>query len=209
MGFFIWSIFINKLNVMSIEKIKERIKMIEGNNFEVVESSNKLTQTQASSFQSMDPKKASNLLKTIGKADNAYGKALDITRQHFDKVSRFNISDNEAIELPHQDIQWVKNIYKIFSDHNLLTGEINKNRFDPYYGYVLNNNIINTLKTGEVQLRYTNNSLSKLEEIQLFLSSRVTQNDQNYIDLVDELNNKGYNFNVGNINNRLYITITK
>ncbi len=38
MGFFIWSIFINKLNVMSIEKIKERIKMIEENNFEINEA---------------------------------------------------------------------------------------------------------------------------------------------------------------------------
>jgi len=194
---------------MSIDKIRERIKMIEENNFEINESSNTLTQNQAGAFQAMDPKRASGLLKSIGKADAAYGKALDITRQHFNKVSQFNINDGETIDIPHKDIPWVKEIYKIFSDHHLLSGEISKNKFEPHYGYVKNNNVINTLKTSEIQLRYSDANLTTLDNMILFISSGVTQNNTNFIDLVKELNNKNYNINVNSANNRLYILINK
>lgn len=178
MGFFIWSIFINKLNVMSIEKIRERIKMIEENNFEIDERIHNLTTKQVGDISGMTPNIRSKFLSNVGNADSAYQDMRGLMYKHFKTGSKFNITNTNEyeIDLPKQDESNIKNIYRILQNSQVLTGEINGTSFEPVNTYMAVGNIIRSMKGGDIQLEYSDDSHSKLNNVYVKLPSNIKPN---------------------------------
>jgi len=174
-GFFIWLIFINKLNVMSIEKIRERIKMIEENNFEINEIININPSDLSHIMTGMTKNDRSDFLGNVGKGDAAYNRIKNRADDFFSTTSRFNVSDCKEGDIPNNDINNVKQIYKILNKYKILTSEINPNKnFDSTNGYLVCDNIIKSSEDGYIQLEYDSDKLTNLKYVYAILPTTKT-----------------------------------
>ena len=208
MGFFIWSIFINKLNVMSIDKIKDRIRMIEENNFEINEiNRTELSQHDINTLLQMNPSKASAILRSAGYADTAYNNIKNIASTHFKKSSSVMIGDE--VELPNKDVNFVTNILRIFNSVNLLPNDYDKRSYKPRKNkYRINNNTISSLFNYDVRLEYDDERLTNLEYMYVYLHHGVTTlSDPEVINIMRVLHNNQINAQPNIDNGRVYIKI--
>lgn len=179
---------------MSIDKIKERIKMIEENNFEINERIYNINQKDYDSITNMDTKDRSKFLGTVGKSDAAYNRIRDRANTFFGSDSKFNIGSENCNEtdIPKNDVNNIIQIYKILHNNRLLTGEIDANRnFMPTNGYLACDNIVKSIKGGDVSLEYSDNKLTDLKMVRIKLPSNITSTPMpnNVITAVQQINN--------------------
>ena len=170
MGFFIWSIFINKLNVMSIEKIKERIKMIEENNFEI----NEITGTL-----NIDPNKLDTVTKDISKTKGKghavqtdftkAGAALGYANKARNTISGafnndVNVYIGNDVTIPNEHNQKIEAVYELLKNNNALPkSEVDLSTKKPVFGYSQNGNTAKLKKSGYITIIFDDDSFTTLK----------------------------------------------
>jgi hypothetical protein len=159
---------------MSIEKIKQRIKMIEGNDFNITE----VTYSSNLEPDEIDALKADDsTYKSVKAASDAASNAEKIARDTFRTVGLDSGSQNSSndetngnyIQLPSQFEKTVYPILALVKRYN-ISDDIAPNG-KPIFGYskpVFKNGRSNTLvlqKSQIVQVEFTDDKLSKLKSI--------------------------------------------
>lgn len=214
MGFFIWLIFINKLNVMSIEKIRERIKMIEENNFEI----NELTGTV-----NINPNKLDTATKNIPNI-KGYGQKLqkDFTKagaaQAYANKARqtiagafnndVNVYVGSNVKLQDDHNEKIEKIYALLKTNNALPKtEVDLNTLVPIYGYSQMGDSVRLKKSGYITIHFDDDRFTNL--IGMTLDFKINKIGQQQItNIENELNNNKNSLNINNvINNQSNIQI--
>lgn len=179
---------------MSIEKIRERIKMIEENNFEINERIHNINQSDYDTIANMDSKDRSKFLGAVGKADSAYNRIRDRANSFFGTTSKFNIGNENCneVDIPKTDINNIIQIFKILHNNKILTGEIDPNRnYIAINGYLGCNNIISSLKGGDIKLEYSDDNFTDLKNVYIKLPSNIQTNPipNNVTTAITQINN--------------------
>jgi hypothetical protein len=195
---------------MSINKIKERIRMIEENNFEINEVISNISTAQADTLVNLPNRE--KFLSRVGSVDANTEKIRNNAQSFFKTNTAFTLSNGDDVDLPTADENLIKDIYKVFiNPNNLLTGEINDSTLEPTIGYQFNTNIIISLKGSDVQLYYTDGSLSKLTDMIIRVQSGYKGNikDNNIQTIFNNLKkiNGVQDVNVNQKNKRIFFTI--
>jgi hypothetical protein len=120
---------------MSIDKIKERIKMIEENNFNII---NEVTTPGSYTKKDFDAiatsKDAAKTFYKLGKANTHASDAERLIKNALSGSNNVNI-DDEKIDLPKDYNKEVYSIYALLKKHNILTKEINDVTFEAKNSY--------------------------------------------------------------------------
>jgi hypothetical protein len=191
---------------MSIDKIKERIRMIENNDFvitgdtlnEAITGSEDDMRAIFAQRKGMLPKLRSmlglrdrdsgsdNTLATLSKADKNTRDIQAAADRLFNTDGATRINMNNSENIPSKDHSKVHKIFDLMKKHNILPlNDLGQNN-NPKYGYVRSNSqngqndVLVLLKTQSIQLQYDDDKLTKL--ISMVISNRnrrVNQNDFN------------------------------
>jgi hypothetical protein len=191
---------------MSIDKIKERIRMIENNDFvitgdtlnEAITGSEDDMKAIFAQRKGMLPKLRSmlglrdrdsgsdNTLVTLSKADKNTRDIQAAADRLFNSDGATRINMNNSENIPSKDHSKVHKIFDLMKKHNILPlNDLGQNN-NPKYGYVRSNSqngqndVLVLLKTQSIQLQYDDDKLTKL--ISMVISNRnrrVNQNDFN------------------------------
>lgn len=154
---------------MSLEKIKQRIKMIENNDFNINESvySPKLDQDDVDTLKADYDTHVS-----VTKASKAVSGAEKIARDTLGGDSSGDLPNNSSgnyINLPSQYDKQVSPILSLVKKYN-ITDDVDTNG-KPVFGYTKpvfkggRNNTLLLQKSGIVQIEFIDDSLSKLKSI--------------------------------------------
>lgn len=121
---------------MSIDKIKERMRMIEENNFTIDEVYNNLTSDQLNTLASMSPNKRQDMLKNVNKSDVHSEKIRSLAQNHFGTASRYGV-DQPSVALKREHEVIIMSIYAVLKKNNMLPSEIDKQTLKPVRAYVV------------------------------------------------------------------------
>jgi hypothetical protein len=191
---------------MSIDKIKERIKMIEENNFEINEIAGR-------NIYTADDIK--NIINATGSTDNIF-KGISKTDRHLKNVnaaakkilggsSTVIITNGMVVTLNDEHQVKVEQIYQILHNFGILTPEINNTTWLPARAYVAKNinNLLSlyTDRNGMVRLYFNDNKQTQLTSLRFLfpkgtdsntIKSTVTEiRKLNFINNVQIKNNQG------------------
>lgn len=221
---------------MSIEKIKERIRMIENDDFSIndnnlVENIKGDEKTIKHLFKPNNKNKLAQIKNKIkrglGLSDvdreflTLMGKSSQNTKdiqaaadQLLRRGGRVDLTGQET-DLPSNHKSVISKIYGLMKVHNLLTNEINPTNLTATYGYTRvtspNSNNLDTLallKSGYVTIQFSDDKLTNLVRINVKNNNKFNNNDfQNFH---NELNNNMRNYNIRKVsltNSNRLITI--
>jgi len=204
---------------MSIDKIKQRIKMIEENDFNIINEA--ISGSENDIRPLFKPKdtligkiktklgfndRNHNILNPIGTMDQ---NSRDVQAK-VDRVlrsgTRVNIGDNTYLEIPTKDVSIIKKIYSGIDAKNIKINDLDNN-YDPKIGYSVNGNVLKLERTGLVEIYYDDINLTNLKSMVIFNKNNVF-NNRDFINAFNELNSNkiGYNiYRVGLNNNEIKI----
>ena len=158
---------------MSIEKIKDRIRMIEENNFEIDEivGRNVFKPTDIQNIISASGDSSNNIFKSISKMDRNLKNVNATADKILGGSSTVIITDDTVVSLNQIHQKTVQDIYEILNNHGILTPEINPSTWEPMSSYNAKhiNNILSlyTYKNGMVRLYFNDDNQTKLTFVRL------------------------------------------
>jgi hypothetical protein len=189
---------------MSIDKIKERIKMIEENNFNIINEAISGSETEITplfnpnSLMGKIKKKFGfndrdqGALNAIAKVDKNSRDIQSTVDSVLRGGTRVNIGDN--VEIPKKDINTIINIYKAINNKNIKISDLDSN-YKPKTGYTKNKNILTLEKQDLVQIYYDDENLTNLKGLSVFNKNNIF-NNQDFINASNELNNNKRNYRI-------------
>lgn len=183
---------------MSLEKIKERIKMIESNNFNITESYINLKQSDYDRIVSDRGamKSMSDLATGLSNASDAN----QVAKSALNVQTRVSIGD--VIELPSKFREILFKIYREMLNHKILTHEINKSDFSAKIGYKVSDysgdserNQLSTERNSDIVIRFdgdVNKDETKLYSIKVrnvrqFGSVDGDPNKPKYVKFIEDI----------------------
>jgi hypothetical protein len=183
---------------MSIEKIKERIKMIEDNDFttnEIISEDINLNRDEIGKF--LDPK--NNLV--VKAASKGFANTNKVASAHAELFSgglKFS-SDNKVKALPQNIQNLLKPIFNEMENLGVLPNDLTPNNYIPKSGYVIGykGNRLILDEENEISLQFTGRKLDVLDT--MFIVNVGNFNQNNFNTLYNNLNNNKGNFNIKNI----------
>jgi hypothetical protein len=203
---------------MSIEIIKERIRMIESNDFSLAND----TLNEAISGSEKDirplfePKIKTNLIDKIKSklgfdrnhtTLNAIGTSDKNSKDIQSMVDRrlrntyVNVNDsNVYLDIPKKDKNIIFNIYKTIKNKNINISDLDSN-YNPKIGYVKtgsNDNILSLKNSDLIQIYYDDENLTNLKSMVIFNKNNRYSN-KSFSDLANELNNNKKNYKINTV----------
>ena len=205
---------------MSIEIIKQRIRMIENNDFSLSNDIINEDSVRPGSYTQKDfdaisqRKDAKNLFYKLGAANTHANDAEKNIKSAFSTGSN-RVTIGDLVDLPKDYEKYIFPIYKLLKRYGILTDDLDDTKFKPVTGYKLepsrnskiNNKLVlqsrrdisiifkNDLKDNSTQ---TNN---KLVEMNIDLSSFKSKNSANINNFINELTRNKTSYKISNINN--------
>lgn len=200
---------------MSIEIIKQRIRMIENNDFSL--SNDTLNEAISGSEKDIrplfEPKIKSSLIDKIRSklgfdrnhtTLNAIGTSDKNSKDIQSMVDRrlrntyVNV-DNKYFDIPKKDENKIFKIYKLIKDKNINISDLDNN-YRPKTGYSKagnNDNILILRKSNSIEIRYDDEKLTNLESMVII---NKKYNNSDFSDLANELNINKRNYNITKVN---------
>jgi hypothetical protein len=172
---------------MSIEKIKNRIMMIENNDFtikEVISGSN-------SDLETLFTKADDSAVKAVARADYSADKTNDLYNKWLDGEKIDNddpINKNAKPEdIPKKDRSIVFGIYKEMEVRNILPNDLQKGTFKPKHGYFRSQTGVKLILFKEklISILYSDAKLKNIKSMNILIGNNVKNND--FVDFYDEL----------------------
>jgi hypothetical protein len=212
---------------MSIEKIKQRIQMIESNDFTLNNEpiNEVISGTQKDVEQIFKPNDNNLLNKLINKARRGLGLSdrdrgllnalAGSDKNHrdiqstVDRVLRGGDSsrvdiDGQTENLPKQHANTIHKIYGLMKTHNVLTNELNSSNFTPQFGYIRSRSpqsqIVDTLvllKSKLISIQFNDDKLTNLVRMNIKNNRKFNQND--FQNFYNELNNNKSRYGVSGV----------
>jgi hypothetical protein len=191
---------------MSIEKIIERIRMIEENDFNIINEAISGSETEITPL--FNPKDSlmgkiktkfgfndrdQAALSAIAKVDKNSRDIQSTVDNVLRSGTRVNIGDN--VEIPKEDINTIIKIYKAINNKNIKISDLDIN-YKAKSGYMKtgdNKNILTLRKRDLIQIYYDNENLTNLKGLSIFNKNNVF-NSQDFINAFNELNNNKRNY---------------
>lgn len=205
---------------MSIEIIKERIRMIESNDFSLANDT--LNEAISGSEKDIRPlfepkdtfigklktklgfnDRNTDILNAIGVSDKNSKEIQSMVDRRL-RNTYVNVNDsNTYLDIPKKDKNIIFNIYKTIKNKNINISDLDSN-YNPKIGYVKigsNNNILSLKKSDLIQIYYDDENLTNLKSIVIFNKNNRYSN-KSFSDLANELsvNKKNYKINTVNFN---------
>jgi hypothetical protein len=153
---------------MSIDKIKERIKMIEENNFEINEAVGQvnLKTGNVAAISKLPQNQIDAIYKSLSRSSAPLVKAKNIANDALGG-STTSISGNlNIVTLEPTHFNRIKNIFTVLKNDNVFPPEIDDNTFNPKIGYsgTKSNNlyIVKSERNGHVRFYFNDENQSKL-----------------------------------------------
>ena len=200
---------------MSIEIIKQRIRMIENNDFSL--SNDTLNEAISGGEKDIrplfEPKIKSSLIDKIRSklgfdrnhtTLNAIGTSDKNSKDIQSMVDRrlrntyVNV-DNKYFDIPKKDENKIFKIYKLIKDKNINISDLDNN-YRPKTGYSKagnNDNILILRKSNSIEIRYDDEKLTNLESMVII---NKKYNNSDFSDLANELNINKRNYNITKVN---------
>jgi hypothetical protein len=203
---------------MSIDKIKERIKMIEENNFNIINEAISGSESDITPLFKPKDTLIGKLKTKLGFNDrnhdvlNAIGVSDKNSKDIQSMVDRrlrntyVNVNDsNMYLDIPKKDKNIIFNIYKTIKNNNINISDLDSN-YNPKIGYVKtgsNDNILSLKKSDLIQIYYDDENLTNLKSMVIFNKNNRYSN-KSFSDLANELNvnKKNYKINTVNFNTK-------
>jgi DNA-binding PadR family transcriptional regulator len=197
---------------MSIDKIIERIKMIENNDFslsnDIINEDISLNPDDFNTFfGKSDYKTVDNISKldaSLSNADSLHNKwmnkggNMDVNINFSDKLTID--SSRGAEDLPKKDHSVIYKIYTAIKNKGLLTKDLDQSTFKPKKGYfrTKKGNELVLLDDKKIIVEFNNDKLTKLTSLIL---SRDKKNVTiaNFTDLFNEFDNNKSKYNINSI----------
>jgi hypothetical protein len=209
---------------MSIEKIKQRIKMIEDNDFSTINEAYQkpgqfdtqddfdaiMKSTGGTVFNKLDP---ASILNKLGSANSNSNKANSIIKNALSGSNTLVVGD--LLQLPTDYESYVFPIYKLLKKYNILTDDLDDTTFDATVGYKpehgrnfkINNKLvlqssreIEFLFYGEISSD-SDMSTNKLSEMSINLSSFESKSAADITNFINELTTNKTSYKINNITN--------
>ena len=207
---------------MSIEIIKQRIRMIENNDFSL--SNDTLNEAISGSEKDIRPlfepkdtligkiktklgfnDRNTDILKAIGVSDKNSKDIQSMVDRRL-RNTYVNVNDSNAyLDIPKKDKNIIFNIYKTIKNNNINISDLDSN-YNPKIGYVKtgsNDNILSLKKSDLIQIYYDDENLTNLKSMVIFNKNNRYSN-KSFSDLASELNvnKKNYKINTVNFNTK-------
>lgn len=201
---------------MSIEKIKQRIKMIEDNDFSTInEIDEKPGQYTKQDFDAIAKGgEAGDTFARLGSA-GAYAKSAEKNIKSAFSGGSDKVIVGDLFQLPSDYESYVFPIYKLLKKYNILTDDLDDITFKAVVGYKperarnfkINNRLV--LQTSrEIDFLFYNeissvskNSTSKLLEMNINLSIFASKQATDITNFIDELDNNKTSYKISDITN--------
>jgi hypothetical protein len=209
---------------MSIEKIKDRIRMIESDNFiitgdtinEAITGTDDEMRALFAQRKGILPKLRTtlglrdrdsgfdNTLKGLAKSDKNTRDIQNAADRLFNSGGATRVNINGGENIPNKDQGKIHKIYDLMKKHNVLPlHDFDKNYY-PKYGYVRSNSqngtddLLVLMKSQSIQIQYSDDKLTNLVSIVITnRGRRVNQNDFNTF--FNEINNNTSTYSVNNV----------
>jgi hypothetical protein len=207
---------------MSIEIIKQRIRMIENNDFSL--SNDTLNEAISGSEKDIRPlfepkdtligkiktklgfnDRNTDILNAIGVSDKNSKDIQSMVDRRL-RNTYVNVNDsNMYLDIPKKDKNIIFNIYKTIKNNNINISDLDSN-YNPKIGYVKtgsNDNILSLKKSDLIQIYYDDENLTNLKSMVIFNKNNRYSN-KSFSDLANELNvnKKNYKINTVNFNTK-------
>jgi hypothetical protein len=195
---------------MSIDKIKERIRMIESNDFNVINEAISGSESDIAPLFKPKDTLIGKLKTKLGFNDrnhdvlNAIGVSDKNSKDIQSMVDRrlrntyVNVNDsNMYLDIPKKDKNIIFNIYKTIKNKNINISDLDSN-YNPKIGYVKtgnNDNILSLKKSDLIQIYYDDENLTNLKGLSVFNKNNIF-NSQDFINAFNELNNNKGNYRI-------------
>ena len=195
---------------MSIDKIKERIRMIESNDFNVINEAISGSESDIAPLFKPKDTLIGKLKTKLGFNDrnhdvlNAIGVSDKNSKDIQSMVDRrlrntyVNVNDsNMYLDIPKKDKNIIFNIYKTIKNKNINISDLDSN-YNPKIGYVKtgnNDNILSLKKSDLIQIYYDDENLTNLKGLSVFNKNNIF-NNQDFINASNELNNNKRNYRI-------------
>lgn len=205
---------------MSIEKIKQRIKMIEDNDFSTIneayqkpgqfDTQDDFDAIMKSTGDGLDP---ASILNKLGSANSNSNKANSIIKSALSGSNTLVIGD--LLQLPTDYESYVFPIYKLLKKYNILTDDLDDTTFTATVGYKpehgrnfkINNKLvlqssreIEFLFYGEISSD-SDMSTNKLSEMSINLSYFESKSAADITNFINELTTNKTSYKINNIIN--------
>jgi hypothetical protein len=182
-----------KIETMSIEKIKERIRMIESNDFTLNgELINEMVTGSPDELETLFTKADNSSVKAIALGDDSidkvnteYDKWLGGERIGSDNSN--NVANNAKPEnIPQKDEKVVFGIYREMLNKNQLPSDLDKSKFKPIHGYFRSQTGVSLILFKEklIKLTYSDAKLTNLKSMNITRGKNIKNND--FVDLFNE-----------------------
>ena len=207
---------------MSIEIIKQRIRMIENNDLSL--SNDTLNEAISGSEKDIRPlfepkdtligkiktklgfnDRNTDILNAIGVSDKNSKDIQSMVDRRL-RNTYVNVNDSNAyLDIPKKDKNIIFNIYKTIKNNNINISDLDSN-YNPKIGYVKtgsNDNILSLKKSDLIQIYYDDENLTNLKSMVIFNKNNRYSN-KSFSDLASELNvnKKNYKINTVNFNTK-------
>lgn len=195
---------------MSIEIIKERIRMIESNDFNIINEA--ISGSEKDIRPLFEPKdtligkiktklgfndRNTDILNAIGVSDK---NSKDIQSMVDRRLRNTYVNvDNKYFDIPKKDEDKIFKIYKLIKDKNINISDLDNN-YKPKTGYSKagnNDNILILRKSNSIEIHYDDEKLTNLESMVII---NKKYNDSDFSDLANELNINKRNYNINKVN---------
>ena len=201
---------------MSIEKIKQRIKMIEDNDFSTInEIDEKPGQYTKQDFDAIAKSgNAATTLTRLGSA-GAYAKSAEKNIQSAFSGSSDRVIVGNLLQLPADYESYVFPIYKLLERYNVLTDDLDNTTFTARSGYKpeaarnfkINNKLV-LQSSREIEFLFSNEissdsdmSTNKLLEMSINLSFFTSKNAAGITNSINELKANKTSYKISDITN--------
>lgn len=185
---------------MSIEIIKQRIRMIENNDFSL--SNDTLNEAISGSEEDIralfEPNRNRTTLNAIAKVDKNSRDIQSTVDSVLRGGTRVNI-DNKYFDIPKKDTNIIFKIYKTIKDKNINISDLDDN-YNPNTGYSKagnNDNILILRKSNSIEIHYDDEKLTNLKSMVII---NKKYNNSDFSDLANELNINKRNYNITKVN---------
>jgi len=184
---------------MSIEKIKNRIVMIENNDFTIKE----VITGSDSDLDALFTKADDSALKAVANVDYSIDKTKDLYNKWMggEKINNDDpINKNSKPEdIPTKDHSIVHEIYKEMEKRNILPNDLEKGTFKPKYGYLRNQTGVKLILFKEklISVLYSDAKLMDIKSMNILIGNKVSNND--FVDFYTELDRNRTKYKINKI----------
>jgi hypothetical protein len=188
---------------MSIEKIKERIRMIENNDFTTNKIISEDLRGSAKDFKTIFTKADDKTIDNISKLDATLNKTNDLHSKWMgDNAPKITIDgrySNKKEDIPNKDKNTIFKFYTELKNRNILPNDLTSNSFKPKNGYFRSKkgDTLTLFNQKLITLKFNDKKLTNLVGL---IINRDKQNvsSTDFNDFFNEIDNNKTNYSVKN-----------